>query len=354
MITVNTKNLLKELQWIKRFTEHKTSIPILATVLFRSEPGILHLSSTDLEIFGSTEVPTGHETDDFKACVPVRRMIEYLKRVTDSTVSLSVEEQTLTVKDSTATCTIEGVSVDAWPTLPAPVYSGRLRGLVRAIPRVLMAVSKENSRFTLNGAMFEFDDSESRIVSTDGHRLTVISGKSRLTAPFSLKIPAVGLKELIAAKENVMRAGSDDNYVFFASLKTPRCFGTRKMNGNFPNWRKVMPESVNAPQFDCTAFRNAIEKINGLSTRDSYTLKLYSTPEWVQCDALLDGIGIKLTISSSGAEASVLIGVNVQHLWDVLKLIPAGTPFQLWLKNEASPIKITSDNWQHLLMPMRI
>src|SRR5262252_7973049 len=88
---IATKNLLAELTWANKFTERKTSIPILTHVLFEAADGRIKLTGTDLETAGLTMVE-GQGTDTWTVAVPVDKLIKYLQKVEEPDVILSASD----------------------------------------------------------------------------------------------------------------------------------------------------------------------------------------------------------------------------------------------------------------------
>jgi DNA polymerase-3 subunit beta len=172
--TVDTKDLTKELEWAARFADKRSRIPILQNVSLRSVKGSLQLIATDLETAGITTVPANGA--EFAVTVPADQTLKYLRKVSDASVSLSVDNNKLVIQhgdDSEAT--INGLAIDSYPELPAfPKDRFMLKGLESALPRVICSISADESRFTLNGALLEISATKAHFVSTDGHRMSIV------------------------------------------------------------------------------------------------------------------------------------------------------------------------------------
>jgi len=174
---VKTKDLLHELQWAKRFTETKHAVPMLTHVCLTAKNGVLDLVATDLEVSGVTRVWADpyEEEQAWAVTIPPKLTIAYLQKVEDSTVDLTpTDARHLVIRHGdSGEASIVGMDADHYPVLNVPTATMQLYGLDLAIPRVLFAISKEESRFTLNGALLELNGDKRQLVSTDGHRMSL-------------------------------------------------------------------------------------------------------------------------------------------------------------------------------------
>jgi DNA polymerase III beta subunit, N-terminal domain len=92
---VNRKEFLKELEWVNRFVERKTTIPILQNLMISNKGDHLELTGTDLELSGIGVIDTVQPGDKFQITVPVRNLIKYLKLVEEPEVSLHAGEKSV-------------------------------------------------------------------------------------------------------------------------------------------------------------------------------------------------------------------------------------------------------------------
>jgi DNA polymerase III beta subunit, central domain len=88
------------------------------------------------------------------------------------------------IKSGKVTYRIVGLPDRDFPEVPdhrEATYTALESAVLREmIERTLFSVCNDETRFHLNGVFFESDGSKSRMVSTDGHRLSV-AGRRRMT-----------------------------------------------------------------------------------------------------------------------------------------------------------------------------
>ena len=145
------------------------------------------------------------------------------------------------------------MSRESFPELPQMPEADRGNSgevLASMIARTMFAISMEESRFTLNGALLLLKKEGLTMVATDGHRLAYVQA-SRPTArqwtrAFRALVPQKAMGEIVKladesdADAKVIFAG-DENHLFF-QFRRPRLLITRKLTGNFPDYERVLPK----------------------------------------------------------------------------------------------------------------
>ena len=238
---LNTKSFRAELEWAQKFIEKKTSLPILTMVLFQADGKLLTLTATDtdLEVGGVTSVD-GAGKGKWAVAVPVAKLIKYLAKVDDPEVTLATTDrhQLVVTHGASSKTTIDGMSKESFPELPTPPKErAKIGRLDLAIERVLFAISKEESRFTLNGALLEINGDDGKLVGTDGHRLSLAPVQVKGAPKVRAIIPKKALFE--AGKlEGDCTFSMDEDHVFMAFGQ--RRIIARKLKGNFPDYERVL------------------------------------------------------------------------------------------------------------------
>src|SRR5689334_14872342 len=174
--TVSKSDLVRELNLSQGVVEKKTTIPILSNVLVEATGDRILLTATDLEL----GIRCGCPAKVSKAgagTIPARRLLDYVRLLPDADVNVKVaENQWASLVCGRSRTRIAGMSRESFPELPempemlAEVPAGLL---ARMIGRTIFAISSEESRFTLNGALLILKPNSVTMVSTDGHRLSM-------------------------------------------------------------------------------------------------------------------------------------------------------------------------------------
>ncbi len=208
--SADTKSLVEALDQVQEGVEKKTTIPILSHVLVEACPNGLRLAGTDLEMGIRTFCPAQVKAQG-SAAVPARRFLDIVRSLPEGEVRVrALENHWIQVSSGRSVFKLAALAKDNFPALPhlpkalAEVPAGVLAGL---IDRTAFAISNQESRYTLNGALLILKPISVEMVATDGHRLPLaaqdvsangLKSEERLLVP---KRAVVGLRRLADAQE---------------------------------------------------------------------------------------------------------------------------------------------------------
>src|SRR3954469_1889646 len=182
-ITVSKQDLLKELTATQGVVERKTTIPILSNFLFEAGGDKLSITATDLDLSLRTSCPAKVKKEG-SCTIPARKLFDYVKLLPDGDISIKLmENHWVQIRSGRSNTKMVGMARANFPAVPAfpdnlaiKLPSAVLRNL---IAKTIFAISNEESRYTLNGALLVVKAESLTMVATDGHRLAHIehSGK---------------------------------------------------------------------------------------------------------------------------------------------------------------------------------
>lgn len=249
---MNTKLLAKELEFVTTgVIEKKTSIPILSNVLIDVKKRVCTLTGTDLEIAAVTAFPMPSEKA-WKGTVPARSLLQVLKPLNgteDTTLDWDGKACKLAIQSGTFESSLDGMSAESYPELPKIPEDGRIvfraETLAAIFSAVKHAISSEESRFTLNGALLDLRGDTIKIVATDGHRLALASTpwKGDETTLRCL-VQRSMLERVPGLRGATVEFAQDEHHNFYLARdgKSVRLLLERKLNGTFPDYERVIPK----------------------------------------------------------------------------------------------------------------
>ena len=163
---------------------------------------------------------------------------------------------------------IAGMSRESFPELPQmpePIAEIPVKTLASMIARTSFAISMEESRFTLNGALLLMRPEGLTMVATDGHRLAYVQAAPAESGYGRQAVPRADAEEgdgrVVEAVRRCRRRtrkaifAGDDNHLFFQVGH--RLLITRKLTGNFPDYERVLPKDHHAHRRRCRKTRSA-------------------------------------------------------------------------------------------------
>ena len=179
--TVSKSDLVRELSLSQGVVEKKTTIPILSNVLMEARGDRLYLTATDLELGLRTSCPAKVKKEG-SGTIPARKLLDYTRLLPDADITLKfAENHWATLTCGRSKTRIAGMSRESFPELPSMPQTATAvpaKQLAMMISRTMFAISMEESRFTLNGALLLLNEKGITMVATDGHRLAYISRES--------------------------------------------------------------------------------------------------------------------------------------------------------------------------------
>jgi DNA polymerase-3 subunit beta len=367
--TVKKFDLLEELTLIQGVVERKTTIPILANVLVRAEGGELRIAATDLEI-GLKSVCVSKTTVPGTMTLPAKRLYEIVRALPDKEIKFKRGEGNwITLTCGSSRFRMAGLPQDDFPALPEPKAAvGRIPAdiLAKLITRTIFAISTEDSKYTLSGALLLLKPGSITMVATDGHRLAHVEKAETLedvSEEIKVLVPRKAMSELnrmISEGADTERIGfsRDENHLFFDLGK--RLLVSRLLTGQFPNYEAVLPRNndriVTINREEIAA---AIRRVAILSDERSHTVKLALSNGAMELTASHSDLGeAHETLEIDYDKEPLQVGFNFQYLLDFLTTADEpDVSFEFKDSESAAQLRAQppSDyNYRYVVMPMRI
>jgi DNA polymerase III subunit beta len=253
-LSLSTSELLNQLQTVTRVASTRSAVQALSGVMISvAEDSPPELRATDMEI--GLRVPLKAETSRPGSVVlPARLLLDVARSLPVAEVSLELRsaEQDVELISGPATFHLRTLRAEDFPTLPEPSPETRVAlpvdAFVATISRVARSASRDETRPVLTGILMSASGQELRMVATDSYRLSV--KETALDAPLQgsleANIPARALQELAriaqAAPGDSLAVSVGQNQVVFELGDI--VLSSRLIDGQFPNYRQLLPESV--------------------------------------------------------------------------------------------------------------
>jgi DNA polymerase III subunit beta len=369
--TVSKSDLVRELSLSQGVVEKKTTIPILSNVLLEAKHDRLTLTATDLELGIRCSCPARIKKEG-AGTVPARKLLDFVRLLPEGDVDMKfLENHWASITCGRSRTRIAGMSRESFPELPAmpdAVAEIPVKALASMIARTSFAISMEESRFTLNGALLVMRPEGLVMVATDGHRLAFVQGTpeqaGNINKQLRALVPKKAMAELVklsddAGPESVAVFAADDNHLFFQIGH--RLLITRKLTGNFPDYERVLPKDhtlVATLQKD--EIRSAIERVAQFADERSRAIRVQFTNGEVRVfSASVETGESEESVPSEYEGPDLEIGFNAQYLLDFLRAIPQSqVAFQLKDQKSAGEMRPAgegmTDQYRYVVMPMRI
>ena len=211
------------------------------------------LLATDMEV--GLRVPlAGEIVQPGVAVLPARLLLEVARSLPGENVTLELraQEQDVELISGPAKFHLRTLRAEDFPELPAPDPQAGMKlptqAFVDTALQVSRSASKDETRPVLTGVLISAGAQELTMVATDSYRLSVKHAKleSPLDGTIEANVPARALQELARIAQSIeepeLRISLGQNQVVFQIGQI--VLSSRLIDGQFPNYRQLLPESV--------------------------------------------------------------------------------------------------------------
>ncbi len=363
-LTVTQENLNHALSAVARVASTKTQLPILSNILLRTDGNRLLVAATNLEI-AITEYIGAKVSKPGAITIPARLMTEFISSLPKESIELKVINDNLHIKCGTYTSTINGYIADDFPELPtinessSIQYSIKIEDFKQAVSQTIITTSSDSTRPVLTGVYWNSFNGQLYLAATDGYRLSerrLVDTKSEVSAI----IPTQTLHEVlrnITDDSNAIDILFDETQVRFRINDAEII--SRLIDGNFPNYRQLVPSLSEAT---VTLNKNEfirITKIAGLFARESggsVTLTADKDKNCLSVHSIASQFGENNSETNATVTGDGQITLNSRYLSEALSVID-GDEVEFSFSGKIAPCVLKSTkpdtDYYHIIMPLK-
>ncbi|HEX9163264.1 MAG TPA: DNA polymerase III subunit beta [Thermoanaerobaculia bacterium] len=373
-LTVGKADLQKELQLCQGVVEKRSTIPILSNVLLKAADDRLEIAATDLDVTILSSCPARITTPG-GVTIEAKRLFDVVRSLPDDDVHMNLQENnSMLIESGTAKFRLLGLPAEDYPTLPtvnvADAYSISLDELKTMVGKVKFAITHEETRFQLNGALLKVQPQKMEMVATDGHRMALINfpkggnGKGRKGNDLTILIPRKALDEILrleSGEDGTVKFGVSENQLFFEAAD--RRLMARMIDVNFPNYMEVISrDNDRHVMVDRERLLSTIRRISLVANERTRAVRFDFAPGKLTVSSTNPELGdARETVPIDYAGNPFFVGLNAAYVTDFLSAVD--TPqVSLDLKDENSqcigkPANTADDlpyDYLYVVMPMRL
>ena len=368
-IVVRKNDLLRELQFFQGIVERKNTIPILANVLMEAKGDEVRFLATDLEV-GLRSKCAASVVKSGSLTLPAKKIYEIIKSLPETDIRIAEDKGGVKVAADRFDSRIQTLPREDFPTLPEPGGSASAmlpRSAVKEmVSKTQFAITGEDTRYFLNGALFVLRPDSMSLVATDGHRLALVSVDrdgtgSTQTDEVRAILPKKTLGELgrlLVDGDEDIRYERGENHLFFDV--GGRLLISRMIDAQFPAYERVIPKGNDKHiEFDRDRLTNAVKRVALLSNERSRAVKFQIEKGQVDVTSSSPELGeAHETLPVDYTGASMQICFNAQYVLDFLAAVSTDV-VSFDLKDEVSqavlkPVGAVGYDYTYVIMPMRV
>lgn len=361
-IICDKSKLIEGMNIVMKAIPGKTTMMILECVVIEVKDNQIKLIANDLQL-GIETLIDGEIKQEGSVAVGAKVFFEIIRKLPSDNVSITVDEDYhMNISCGKAKFNIMAKSTDEFPYLPNIVKDKNVNisqfTLKDIIRQTVFSISDNENAKVMTGELFEIHDSELKVVSLDGHRISI--RKVKLNQSYddvSVIIPGKTLIEI----SKIINGGMDDEVsIFFTDKHVLFEFEdtivlSRLIEGEYYKIDKMLSTDYET--------KVTVNKREMLECIDRSTLLLKESDKKpviidVQDDymkfAMNSAIGsMDEDIDASKEGKDILIGFNPRFLMDALRVIDEDE-ITMYMINPKAPcfIRDQEETYIYLILPV--
>ena len=361
-ITITKDEIRKALPGLSKIISFKNTMPFSSHVRFAANAGKVTAQATDIDQTATYTFTAASSDLDGQAFLPLAILKDIAKG--DGTIVIEADKDAVTITHTVAGHTMEllseGFDANEWPLQGSEISVSEAKGFLKAYRRMAAFASTDETRRVICGVCVDTQgkgDRNATLVATDGRRLCCCN---------SMKLPMLdGASVIIPATKFLLWTGlQDEAELGIETLKGssrvcvkagPWTYRVKAVDGAYPNWRQVIPNSENAAHRimftdpEVEAMRKLVPSFPG---GEEITLECAGVSVSLYGhDKGEKGLTIPLTAGSTYEGPGCRVALNRKYLLDALN---AGFRNFTFMDNGSPLLSDDGNGAKHVLMPMRV
>lgn len=360
-LQVTQENLAKALNTVARIANTRGTLPVLSNVILKTVGTRLSIAATNLDI-AITHFVGSKISKQGAITVPARLMQDFISSLPGGVIDLVLDDYKLNISTDKYKSTINGVSAEEFPVMPALEKGDSLtldaKALKSSLSQVVLAASADEARPVLTGVYLHSFEKALYLVATDSYRLAEKKlGKTEQEV--ELLVPASAMNELL----RVLPEDQDTVQVTYNNQQVSFKVGdvelvTRLIEGSYPDYRKLIPRGFTTQATLKTADFTNIAKVSSLFAREtagSITISASPAEELISIHSVASQLGENTASATATVKGDGDITLNSRYLLDALGAV--GSPeVRVSFNGKLEPCVLAdpgSKEYLHVIMPLK-
>lgn len=359
-ITIERSRALAALNKVFGVVPSRTTIPILGNVFIgRVDDDSIVIRGTDMDMEsvvvceadvhegGTTTVDASKMRDIFNAAAQGSQI----------SLELTGDDPRMTVKSGRSRFKLPVLSAADYPAMPThdgarfTIGAAELKAM---IDYVAFAMSTEETRYFLNGALFTVRGGVLRLVATDGHKLAKIDGPE--IEEFS---PVIVPRKAVVEVQRALSSYSGEVSVVVGNSVSfcmgPHTIVTKQIDGTFPDYERVIPRDWSKEIVADSALLTAAIKRAVIAADDRASAVVLAASDGSVAVFRKGETEARDEFDAETGETNIEIGFNAKYVLDTLSRISGDVSIRL--SDPASPtvwVAAGDDRGLAVVMPLRV
>ncbi|NMB56582.1 DNA polymerase III subunit beta [Candidatus Beckwithbacteria bacterium] len=364
-ISLNNSSFKKALQISLRIIKNNPQLPILNNALLKIKNNNLEIRATDLNsaIMVNVKIENKEKGKEGVYAINVGTILEYLQTLRDGVVFLNFTKDKIIVEQKQSKASFPLVDFNDYPDFKIEETEQKIlikaEKFNEALKKTTPSVATDDSRPILTGILFHQEGNLLQLIGTDGFRLSLSSLEFEGGWERDLVIPAKLLLEIIKDIEGEnISLGFDKTQGQLWIRGEDRIVSIRILQGDYPNFRKIIPESFSLKiTGDKEDLLFAVKQMAVFARQSANIVKWEIEKKKLKMltQANFSGEGeVSVDINQEGD--GLIVGFNFHYLLDFFNLVENGIT-EITFNGSLAPVVLRNKedkNLLHIIMPVKL
>lgn len=362
--SINKSELQNAISIVLKGVSTRSTLPVLSGILIEAVGDKIILQATDLELSIQYSAAALVE-ESGKSVLPGKLFSDIVKNLPDASVHVEAQDERAFITCDASSFSLKALNYEDFPGFPSVDVHQRIEipfaQFSSMVKRVSRVVSKDASRAILTGVLVTLEAGQLRMVATDSYRLAVTEASmpAATADEFQAVISGSFLSEIasLPKTESPVTIALADNQILVTCEDT--VFINRRIEGNFPNYKQLIPENyATRALIDVDRLVAGVKRASLLGSSTSpVKLDLNMASQTVQLSAASQDVGsAQETLPCEIEGEDVEIAFNYAYVLEGLSSV-AGDKVYLEVQSSLKPgifRAVAPENYLYLVMPVRV
>ncbi len=357
--------LLKEIAIAQEIIATKNAISILSNVLLEAQNGSLTIRATDIKVNFETKIPVDI-AEPGSTTVFCDKFMSIISSLPPGEIEFDQNDIKINIRSiaKKAKFQLKSITSDKFPEFTSAsslsFFDVTVKEFKEMIGQTVFSVSDDETRYFMNGVFMEKKDDKLQLIATDGRRLAYIAKSFGISIPdFKGIIIPPKILTIInrrASDEGLLSIAVGDKNIFFRFGNYE--FSSVLIEGQFPNYNRVIPESqAYSFEVETKDLLEALKRVSLLVEQKSRRIYIAASPGTLTISSQETEIGAareEIPCKYDGAE--ITIALNYLYLEEPVKVIGSDrVKIEFTEAMKAITVKAEPEkDFFHIVMPMQM
>lgn len=361
-LVCSKSNLLNGVQIVSRAVSNKTTMSILECIMVDASKGRITLTANDMDL-GIETIIEGEIVEKGVIALDAKIFLEIVRKLPDSDITIETDSSFKTVITcEKAKFTIIGKSGEDFSYLPVVEKEDNIVisqfTLKEVVRQTIFSISDNDNNKMMSGELFEIQGNELKVVSLDGHRISI--RKIGLKENYEHKkviVPGKTLNEvskiLPGGADNLVTISFTEKHIVFEFDDTTVV--SRLLEGEYFKIDQMLSSDYETKvRINKKELINCIDRATLLvkeGDKKPIIINILDGVMELKINSILGSMNEDIDIEKQGKD--LMIGFNPKFLLDALRVID-DEEVDLYMVNPKAPcfIKNSEESYIYLILPV--